>query len=158
MILALIAINTVGWLVLQLSIAAAATRMSSRYFANEGGVYRVREWEIGVYRRWLHIRRWKGMLPDGAPWVGGSFRKKRFERRDAEYLRQFALETRRGEAAHWLMLACFPIFFLWNPPKVWIVLALYAAGANLPCIAVQRYNRAVVMKLLARAKATAKKR
>jgi len=155
MILRLMAINTLGWLALQLSIAAAATRMSSRCFANEGGLYRVREWEVGIYRRWLHIQRWKRMLPDGGPWVGGSFRKMRFERRDAEYLRQFALETRRGEVAHWLMLGCFPIFFLWNPTEAWIVLALYAVAANLPCIVVQRYNRAVATKLLARANATA---
>jgi glycosyl-4,4'-diaponeurosporenoate acyltransferase len=153
MILTLIAINTTGWLVLQLSIAAVATRVSSRFFANRRGLYRVRGWEVHVYRRWLRIRRWKRMLPDGASWVGGSFRKKRLERRDAEYLREFALETRRGEAAHWLMMACFPIFFLWNPPRAWFVLVLYAVGANLPCIAVQRYNRTVAMRMLQRTKA-----
>jgi glycosyl-4,4'-diaponeurosporenoate acyltransferase len=147
-ILLLIAVNTIAWLVLQLSIAAAATRMNPRPFARDHRLYRVRSWEPGFYSRWLLIRRWKHMLPDGAPWVGGSFRKQRLLRRDPAYLRQFALETRRGEAAHWAMLACFPIFFLWNPRWAWIVMALYAVAANLPCILVQRYNRATVARLL----------
>jgi glycosyl-4,4'-diaponeurosporenoate acyltransferase len=148
MTLILIAVNTFGWLVLQLGIAWGVTKMNARHFANDGGAYAVRAWEIGFYRRWLRIRRWKGMLPDGAPWVGGSFRKKHLAGRDTAYLRQFALETRRGEAAHWLSFACFPVFFLWNPHWAWIVMALYAAAANLPCVVVQRYNREAVRLLL----------
>jgi glycosyl-4,4'-diaponeurosporenoate acyltransferase len=147
MILTLIAVNTLGWLVLQLSIAAAAVRMDSRSFADDNWFYRVRTGEIEFYKRWLHIRRWKNSLPDGAPWVGGSFRKKTLLGRDSAYLAQLLIETRRGEAAHWLMLVSFPIFFLWNPPWVWTVMALYAAAANLPCIIVQRYNREAAQRL-----------
>ena len=150
MILTLIVVNTLGWLVLQLSIAAAATRIDSCHFAAHTGLYRTHPQEINVYRKWLQIRRWKGLLPDGAPWVGGAFRKKRLEGRNPAYLRQFAQETRRGEAAHWLMLACFPLFFLWNPPWARLVIALYALAANLPCIVVQRYNHHMVHSLLAR--------
>jgi glycosyl-4,4'-diaponeurosporenoate acyltransferase len=109
---------------------------------------RVRSGEVEFYRRWLRVRKWKAMLPDGAPWVGGTFSKRVLERRDSAYFRQFVLETRRGEAAHWLMLVCFPIFFLWNPHWTWWVMALYAIAANLPCIVVQRYNRHVAMGLL----------
>jgi glycosyl-4,4'-diaponeurosporenoate acyltransferase len=147
--LALTAVNVAVWLVLQLGIAAAGISMKSDRFARDTWYYEVRGWETGFYRRWLRIRQWKQMLPDGAPWVGGSFRKKALERRDPAYLRQLATETRRGEAAHWLMFACFPIFFLWNPPWARIVMAVYAAAANLPCIVVQRYNREAVRRLLA---------
>jgi glycosyl-4,4'-diaponeurosporenoate acyltransferase len=147
-VLTLIAVNAFGWLVLQLSIAAVATRIDSQNFSRDLFLYRTHSREIGFYRKWLQIRRWKGLLPDGAPWVGGSFRKKRLLARDPAYLRQFIIETRRGEAAHWVMLACFPIFFLWNPPWAFIVIALYAIAANLPCIVVQRYNRRMVQGLL----------
>ena len=147
MILTLIAVNTFGWLVLQLSIAAVAVRIPSRCFAEDNWLYRVRAREIEFYKRWLLIRRWKNWLPDGAPWVGGNFRKKAPAGRDSTYLAQLMIETRRGEAAHWLMLASFPIFFLWNPPWAWVVIVLYAAAANLPCIAVQRYNREAAQRL-----------
>ncbi|MGD0797010.1 MAG: hypothetical protein ABR910_04720 [Acidobacteriaceae bacterium] len=148
MILALVAINTAGWLFLQLAIAWAATRASSRRFAANNRLFKVRSWEISFYRRWLRIRRWKRILPDGAPWVGGSFRKKTLQARHSEHLRQWRIETRRGEFAHWLMLACFPIFFLWNPRWAWSVIVLYAVAANLPCILVQRYNREAVQRIL----------
>jgi glycosyl-4,4'-diaponeurosporenoate acyltransferase len=147
MILTLILVNTFGWLILQLSIAAVAVRMDPRWFARDNWLYRVRGGEVDFYRRWLRIRRWKNWLPDGAPWVGGSFRKKTLQRCDPACLNQLMIETRRGEAAHWLMLAGFPIFFLWNPPWACIVITLYATAANLPCIVVQRYNREVARRL-----------
>jgi len=150
MTLVLTTANVIGWLVLQLGIAATATRMSPRHFARDNWYFKVRGWETSFYRRWLCIRRWKRMLPDGAPWVGGQFWKKTLERRDPAYLRRLVIETRRGETAHWLMLASFPVFFLWNPPWAWIVMAAYAFAVNLPCIIVQRYNREVVRKLLLR--------
>jgi glycosyl-4,4'-diaponeurosporenoate acyltransferase len=152
MIFAIIAANVFGWLVLQLAIAAVATRMDSRRFAHDNWLYRTCPAEVAFYRNWLLVRRWKGLLPDGAPWVGGTFRKKRIQGRDPAYLRQFVIETRRGEAAHWVMLACFPLFFAWNPHWAWIVMALYAIAANLPCIVVQRYNRHAVQGLLAHQK------
>jgi len=148
MIFALIAANTVGWLVVQLGIAAMATRLSDGWFARDGWLLRVRGWERGFYRRWLRIRRWKRWLPDGAPWVGGRFRKKTLEGRDTAYLGRLVVETRRGELAHWWMLACFPVFFLWNPRWAWWVMGAYALAANVPCVVVQRYNREVAGRLL----------
>lgn len=148
MIVRFIAINSIGWLVVQLSIAAILTRMSSRHFRTDGLLPGVRGWEISLYRRWFRIRRWKRKLPDGSPWVGGGFRKQDLATRCPNHLHQLEIETRRGEAAHWLMLTCFPIFFLWNPPWAWLLIALYAVAANLPCILVQRYNREVVRRML----------
>jgi glycosyl-4,4'-diaponeurosporenoate acyltransferase len=150
MVIRLILINAVSWLVLQLSIAAAVTRISAERFANDNLLYHVRAWEIGFYRRWLRIRKWKRMLPDGAPWVGGSFSKKHLDMRDTIYLQRFAVETRRGEIAHWLMLFCFPLFYFWNPPWALMIIAVYAVAANLPCIFVQRYNRETIRRLLLR--------
>jgi glycosyl-4,4'-diaponeurosporenoate acyltransferase len=34
-----------------------------------------------------------------------------------------------------------PLFFLWNPPSIWWVMAAYALAANGPCLIAQRYNR-----------------
>jgi glycosyl-4,4'-diaponeurosporenoate acyltransferase len=143
----LVLVNALGWLILQLSIAAVAVRVDPCWFANDNMLFRVHAYEIEFYRRWLHIRRWKRLLPDGAPWVGGSFRKKSLHGSNPAYLRKLLVETRRGEVAHWLMLASFPIFFLWNPPWARIVMMSYAIAANLPCIIAQRYNREAVHRL-----------
>ena len=87
------------------------------------------------------------MLPDGAPWLGG-FSKKKLNARDPGCLAQFLVETRRAEIAHWCMLACFPIFFLWNPPWACGVMCAYAVAANLPCIVAQRFNRMAITRLV----------
>ncbi len=100
-----------------------------------------------MYKDWFRIRKWKQMLPDGAPWIGG-FSKKKLNARDPGDLAQFLVETRRAEIAHWCMLACFPIFFLWNPPWACCVMCAYAVAANLPCIAAQRFNRMAITRLL----------
>jgi glycosyl-4,4'-diaponeurosporenoate acyltransferase len=142
--------NVCGWLLIQLSIAWGITRLSPQRFTKSGPIDRVTRSEVDFYHRWLRVRRWKAMLPDGARWVGGKFPRKRIEARDAIYLSRLVAETRRGEFAHWIMVACCPIFFLWNPVWVWPVMAFYAAAANLPCIVAQRYNRATACRLLLR--------
>jgi glycosyl-4,4'-diaponeurosporenoate acyltransferase len=48
----------------------------------------------------------------------------------------------RTSLTHWAIAALGPVFFLWNP--WWLALALLGYGlvANVPCLLVQRYNRA----------------
>jgi glycosyl-4,4'-diaponeurosporenoate acyltransferase len=141
--------DVLGWPVIHLSIAALILRLPLTKFAGNGFLYTVRSWERDgkFYGRWLAIRRWKSWLPDGAPWLGG-FRKDRLRSRDREYLRRFMLETRRAECAHWCMLGCLPFFFLWNPPWACWVMTAYAVAANGPCVVAQRYNRAVLSRLI----------
>ncbi len=143
------AANILGWPVIQLGVARICLAMPAERFETCGWLCRVRGWERDgrVYEDWLAVRRWKRALPDGAGWFGG-FAKKRLTGHSAEYLRTFVAETRRAEFAHWCMLLCFPVFFLWNPPWACAVMLAYAVGANLPIIVVQRYNRAVLERAL----------
>ena len=150
MIARLIIINAASWLVVQLGIAWAVTRLKPERFMGGCSLFNVSEREIGFYRRVLRIRSWKRLLPDGAPWVGGAFPKKRIQSSDVGYLRQFITETKRGETAHWLMLASCPVLCVWNPPWAWVVMAAYACAANFPCIAVQRYNRELLRRRVVR--------
>jgi glycosyl-4,4'-diaponeurosporenoate acyltransferase len=148
-------VNVASWPVLQLTIAWGFTKMSPQRFAKDYPIYRVQAGEIDLYRRWLLIRRWKRLLPDGAVWVGGDFSRQVARVYDIGSLQRLSMETRRAEVAHWLMLACLPIYFIWNPHWAWGVMALYAMAANLPCIFVQRYNREIVRRLLLRGKYSA---
>ena len=140
--------NILGWPLIHLAVAWAALRLPSHLFAQDSWITAPRQWEQKgrIYRDWLAIRRWKSLLPDGAPWLGG-FAKKRIKSCDASYLGEFVLETRRAELAHWCMLLCLPVFFLWNPPWACLVMTAYALAANLPCILAQRYNRLAIYRV-----------
>jgi len=142
-------VNVLGWPILHIAIGFIALRVPSRIFAHDTWLTVPRAWEQDgcVYRDWLAIRKWKYRLPDAAPWLGG-FAKKTLLNRNPTCTAQFLIETRRAEIVHWLMLGCLPIFFIWNPPWARWVMALYAFGANLPCILAQRYNRLILCRIV----------
>ena len=140
--------NILGWPVVHLTIGFVSVRLPSEFFARDNWLTAARRWEAdgGLYREWIGIRKWKSLLPDGAPWLGG-FAKEKLFARDTEYLRRFILETRRAEIAHWCMLGCLPLFFLWNPPWACWAITAYALAANIPCILAQRYNRLALTRV-----------
>jgi glycosyl-4,4'-diaponeurosporenoate acyltransferase len=144
------AANLLGWPVIQLGLSGAFLRLPVEWFKNDTWLTAPRRWERGgrLYRDCFAIRRWKALLPDGASWFGG-FSKRRPGSRHGAHLARFLLETRRAELAHWSMVACLPLFFLWNPAWACWVMTLYALGANLPCILAQRYNRLVLLRVTA---------
>jgi glycosyl-4,4'-diaponeurosporenoate acyltransferase len=143
------AANFLAWPAIHLSIAFVTVRFPPALFAEDTWLTAPRFWEQDgrLYREGLAIRKWKYVLPDSAPWLGG-FPKKKLRARDPTYLARFLIETRRAEVAHWCMLACLPVFFLWNPPWARWVMTAYALAANLPCILVQRYNRVALERLV----------
>jgi glycosyl-4,4'-diaponeurosporenoate acyltransferase len=145
------AANLLGWPAIHLSVAGIFLSLPSSWFENDTWLTAPRWWECGgrLYRDRLAIRRWKALLPDGAPWLGG-FAKKEMRGHDLAYLSRFLLETRRAELAHWCMLCCLPVFFLWNLPWACCVMTLYALVANLPCIVAQRYNRLILSRITAK--------
>jgi glycosyl-4,4'-diaponeurosporenoate acyltransferase len=140
--------NVLGWPILHIAIGFIALRVPPHIFASDTWLTAPRSWEQDghLYRDWLAIRKWKFLLPDAAPWLGHSAKKK-LPGRNPAYLAQFLIETRRAEIAHWFMLGCLPIFFIWNPPWARWVMAVYALAANLPCILAQRYNRLVLNRI-----------
>lgn len=141
--------NILGWPIVHISISLVSLRVPSALFETDNWLTAPRRWEDDgrLYKSWFGIRRWKALLPDGAPWLGG-FAKKQLSCRSREYLLQFLRETRRAEIAHWCMFGCLPVFFIWNPPWACCVMAAYAFAANLPCILTQRYNRIVLRRFV----------
>lgn len=140
----LIAVNIFAWALFHIGLAALATALPLRLFPSAGWICRERRWEQGgrIYQTLFAVRRWKGLLPEGADILNAGFRKGRLERRDPEYLREFYLETCRSEICHWWVWLCGWLFFLWNPPWAGWIMVVYATFANFPCIIAQRYNRA----------------
>lgn len=145
----ILAANIFGWPMIHGAFGAVAVRLPHSLFEQDTWLTAPRSWERGgrIYAENLAIRKWKSTLPDGAPWLGG-IAKKQMVHRSPSSLAALAVETRRAELAHWGMLGCAPVFFLWNPPWACFVMAAYAIVANLPCIVAQRYNRAHVLRVL----------
>jgi glycosyl-4,4'-diaponeurosporenoate acyltransferase len=146
--IATIALDIMAWLVIQFAISKWVTVLHASWFNPNGWVYRPRRWERGgKFYESLGVKRWKDRLPDAAPWFKGGFAKATLASRSRNYLDRFAVETCRGELAHWLALMMGPLFFLWNRPWVGWLMVAYAVAGNIPCIVVQRYNRCRLNRL-----------
>lgn len=143
-----IALDILAWLVIQIVISKWVTSLPSTRFNRNGWIYRPRQWErAGITYEALGVKRWKDRLPDAAPWFKGGFAKAKLASRSREYLDKFAIETCRGELAHWLAMSTAPLFFLWNRPWVGWLMVAYALAGNIPCIIIQRYNRARLSRI-----------
>jgi glycosyl-4,4'-diaponeurosporenoate acyltransferase len=140
--LAVLVADVVGWALAHSLTGYAAHRMPTARLSADRGILRLRAVERGgrVYEA-VRIRRWKDRLPEAGALFPGGVSKRALRSSDAAGRRQFAVETRRAELGHWWCFACAPLFALWNPPVGAVLMVIYGAAANLPCIAVQRYNR-----------------
>lgn len=130
------------WTGFHLGAGYVAQRLPGRLFADVPLVSREYGWEDSgqLYER-LGIRCWKDHLPEAGAFLRGGFPKRHLQSGDPVYLGQFALETCRAECSHWLTWSLALTFFAWNPWEVGVVMLIYGAASNLPCILVQRYNR-----------------
>lgn len=144
----IVTLNVGGWLLLQLGLAWVFLQLPLAWFEPVPP----RAWEEGghFYERFLGVKRWKGLLPDGARWFAGGFEKQTLATEDPAYLNRFIAETRRGELCHVCAILAAPVFFLWNPWWGDLIVITYALAANLPCVLVQRYNRARLLRVLCR--------
>lgn len=145
-----IALNITAWVVIQVGLAWWFTQFPPERFDPWRLFARPRNWERRgrIYERLLAIKTWKDKLPDAASWFRGGFAKAQLRGASPDVLQRFARETWRGESVHWLALLALPLFCVWNPWWAVLVNALYAIVANLPCILVQRYNRARLQRAL----------
>jgi glycosyl-4,4'-diaponeurosporenoate acyltransferase len=92
------------------------------------------------------------LIPEAGTFFADGFSKRRVVTRDPAYLERFLIETRRAELAHWLVMVIAAVFVLWNPWWMVMIMVAYAFVANIPCLLVQRYNRARLLRVLARQK------
>lgn len=139
----IIILDIFGWFVIQMGMAYLFTRLPEQYFNTDNFLFRSRKWERSAtfYDHTFSVKRWKGFLPDGAALFAGGFRKKQLVATDIKYYQRFNIETCRGEATHWAVILCTPVFFIWNYWWANIVMIIYSLAANFPCILTQRYNR-----------------
>lgn len=137
------------WLGIHFGAGYLAHRLPATLLARLPLVNRCFGWEASgrVYEH-AGIRRWKDHLPEAGAFFAGGFSKRHLQGQDRTYLQRFVLETSRAECSHWLTWAMALSFFAWNPWEVGVVMLIYGAIVNAPCILVQRYNRARLLRAM----------
>jgi glycosyl-4,4'-diaponeurosporenoate acyltransferase len=137
-----IVIDIFAWLLIHVGVSLLVDRMPPYSFHPDSWLYRERRWEKGgsIYQVLLGIKKWKGLLPDGAA-ILNRFRKKHLVSLDPAYISRFVAETCRAELIHWGIFLCSPLFFIWNEWWIGLIMITYAIIVNVPCIVTQRYNR-----------------
>ena len=146
-----VAVDSVAWAALSGVIGAAAGLMPVAWLQVDNAVTRIRPWEHDgrTYVRVLHIDRWKRRLPEVSNWGPGE-RTSKASLRGRGSLGPLLAETRRAEYVHLALLCCGPVFWLWNPRWLAIVMTGFGVAFNLPFIAIQRYNRARILRAIGR--------
>ena len=150
-----VTVDIVAWGIFHAATGYAVHRLPISRLNRDTWLLRPRAFERSgrLYER-IHIRAWKDRLPEAGGLFAGGISKRHLRGRDAESLDRFVVETRRAEYGHWSAMACGPLFVLWNPPVVAAVMVGYGVAVNAPFIAIQRYNRARVARLVARRTST----
>ena len=136
----------IGIPVAHLVLAWAATSIPNGLFASAQNKP-ISDFEISLHHHLFYTRKWKSLLPDGAPWMGG-FAKGKLTDTSPAYLQRFILETRRGEFSHWAQILVITGFIAWNPWPANLIIIGYAVLSNLPCILNLRYTRARLIRVL----------
>ncbi|WP_308464397.1 hypothetical protein [Ferrimicrobium sp.] len=99
------------------------------------------------YRQRLCIDTWKHRLPEAGSF-GGGVSKRRIVNRQHSTLVRLYLETVRAELVHTGLLVIQWLPALWLSPGFVVVPVLYAVLANVPFVAVQRYNRVRLSRIV----------
>ena len=148
-LLALLA-NVALWAGSQVLAGYAAHRVPPSRLDENRGILRLRQFEADGrwYERRLRIGRWKDRLPEAGAFFAGGLSKRSLPGRSESGLDRFAAETRRAELAHWWSFACLPVCVVWNGLPGVVLMTAYGLVVNLPLIAIQRYNRARIERIL----------
>jgi glycosyl-4,4'-diaponeurosporenoate acyltransferase len=103
--------------------------------------------KISFYENILKIKKWKDMVPQ---FSSKSFSKKNLESLDLKYLLRFVAETLRGEWNHAVCCTIIPFLFFITDFFSALSFSFLVILANLPCVFIQRYNRARLYRLVIR--------
>lgn len=147
----MVGLDIVAWGAIHAGTGYLAHRLPATFCERDTWLTTLRGWERSG-RVWtiLRVHDWKDRLPEAGDVFAGGVSMRSLPSRGHVGLTQFAASTRRAEIGHWLAAACSPMFLVWNPLWISGVMVVYGFAVNAPFIAIQRYNRLRVSRLLDR--------
>ncbi len=147
--LAWVAAGSAAWVAISLVVGAAAAYLPVRWLARDSALTRIRGWERGGrrYRR-LGVHRWKARLPE-VNGLGPGARPSKSSLGGRAGAGPLLVETRRAEYVHVAVTLAGLTFPLWMPSPLSWVMVVAGFAFNAPFVAVQRYNRARLLRVLA---------
>jgi len=139
-------------------VGLSARMLPSRLLSSDKLFLRLLKFERSgqVYKK-LKINSWKDHLPEAGGWFGGKSKRHLYGWTEAK-LKEFVVETRRAELVHWASLSIMAVFPIWNPFALTSIFFAWSLLANIPCIMVQRYNRARIYAIIDRRNQKARRR
>jgi len=148
---AIVVANVAFWAAVHAGTGYLVHRLASARLDEDGWLWRARGVGGGgrLYER-FRIRSWKDRLPEAGALFAGGTSKRHLPDRSTDGLERFLVETRRAELGHWLALMAGPAAVAWNPPAGAVAMVAYGVLVNAPFIAIQRYNRQRIQRILTR--------
>ncbi|MCU1401623.1 MAG: hypothetical protein JWN62_4732 [Acidimicrobiales bacterium] len=148
---AMFGLDVAAWGAIHAGTGYIAHRLPMSLCERETWLTTIRSWErSGRIWQWARVHSWKDRVPEAGDLFAGGVSKRVLPGRDDAGLRSFAASTRRAEMGHWMAAVASPLFALWNPLWIAGVMVVYGMAVNAPFIAIQRYNRLRVLRLLSR--------
>lgn len=146
----LVVVDVAAWGAIHSVSGYAVHKLPIRMLGRDHWLFVARRFERDgrFYVKTLRIKRWKDRLPEAGALFAGGLSKRHLPAAADGGLERLGVETRRAELGHWLAMAPAPLFALWNPVAVAAVMVVYGVAVNLPFIAIQRYNRLRVARVL----------
>ena len=143
-----VAADCVAWLAFSAAAGVAAAFLPASFLQADTWFTRIRPFERQgrYYRDRLRIHRWKRLLPESNR-LGPGRRPSKATLSGPNAVAVLLVETRRAEYVHLTIAATGPLFLTWNPPVLGTFMVVFGLLFNLPFIAVQRYNRARILRL-----------
>lgn len=145
-------IDCIICLIWHISSFLLCVNLKGEVFNYKRNCYKPQKWEKNGrwYKDKLKINSWKDILPQHVGKDG--FSKEHIQGTSVEYIDDFLYETCRGEFNH-RNNAVFAFFILWFnkikkfPKLLSVIFFVCTLIANLPFIAIQRYNRFRLLKV-----------
>ncbi len=146
----IVIINFIAMIAWHLIILVISSNLKLSFFDPCKPPYASQKWENNgsIYIKKLNIKKWKDFLPQHI--AKGGFSKKHLKcdgKSNKEYINIFILETCRAEWNHLMCCMYFIISLFINSFYYALIFSIIPIIANLPFIAIQRYNRIRLKRL-----------
>lgn len=143
-------INLIIFVLFTAEVSYLSNKIPDKVYSYKRWIFRERKWEKGgeVYHRILKVKHWKNRLPELGDFLKSVFPKKHIKEYSQKYLQIYLIESCKAELTHWCIILSSWLFLLWCDLKISAIIGLVAAVLNLPYVAIQRYNRPRIVKLI----------